>query len=143
MSRGGGFELLESSEAAAEEIEAYYGSEHSLYSHLLLHVLAMGNAADAVELVCMANILPALKDVSIEEKERLASSVFVGMLIGDRSPLMNMNLKTDYADPSQAAVSVATSPTPWVARPVSSSLSLSTALQASSQHWPLPPPCSS
>ena len=84
MSTGGGFELLETSEEAVEEVEAFYRSQSSqtVYPYLLLHVLALGNAADAVELGCMANILPAMPGISSAVKESLASSVFVGMLLG-------------------------------------------------------------
>lgn len=45
--------------------------------------LAMGNAADAVEIMCVGFIMTDLDDaVSSEDKELLSSAVFIGMLIG-------------------------------------------------------------
>lgn len=44
--------------------------------------LAMGNAADAVEIMCVGFIMSSMDDLSSVDKELLSSAVFMGMLIG-------------------------------------------------------------
>lgn len=44
--------------------------------------LAMGNAADAVEIMCIGFIMSDMNDLSSIDKELLSSAVFMGMLIG-------------------------------------------------------------
>lgn len=44
--------------------------------------LAMGNAADAVEIMCVGFILSEMSDISSFQKEFLSAAVFMGMLFG-------------------------------------------------------------
>lgn len=44
--------------------------------------LAMSNAADAVEIMCIGFIMSEMKDISSSDKEYLSSAVFFGMLLG-------------------------------------------------------------
>jgi MFS family permease len=44
--------------------------------------LAMGNAADAVEIMCVGFIMSEMSDLSSTDKELLSSAVFMGMLFG-------------------------------------------------------------
>lgn len=44
--------------------------------------LAMGNAADAVEIICVGFIMSEMGDISSFDKEFLSAAVFMGMLVG-------------------------------------------------------------
>lgn len=49
---------------------------------LLTICLALGNAADAVEIMCIGFIMADIPDISTSYKEWLSSAVFIGMLVG-------------------------------------------------------------
>lgn len=49
---------------------------------LLTFVLSMGNAADAIEIMCIGFIMTEIPDVSSQEKEYLSAAVFLGMFFG-------------------------------------------------------------
>ena len=48
----------------------------------ILLSLAMGNAADAVEIICVGFIMAEMGDISATDKEFLSAAVFMGMLFG-------------------------------------------------------------
>eukprot|EP01041_Mallomonas_annulata_P005928 gene5928-11960_t len=52
------------------------------HAYFFALVLAMGNAADAVEIICVSYILSELESSTLNEKVLLSSAVFFGMLLG-------------------------------------------------------------
>ena len=50
--------------------------------NLFALVLAMGNAADAVEILCVGFIMSDISSVTRMDKELLSAAVFLGMLFG-------------------------------------------------------------
>mmetsp|Transcript_8943 Transcript_8943/g.13438 ORF Transcript_8943/g.13438 Transcript_8943/m.13438 type:complete len:486 (+) Transcript_8943:92-1549(+) len=44
--------------------------------------LAMGNAADAVEIICVGYIMSEMNGITTRDKELLSAAVFIGMLLG-------------------------------------------------------------
>lgn len=50
--------------------------------NLFVFVLAMGNAADAVEILCVGFIMSDIQGVTTTDKELLSAAVFLGMLFG-------------------------------------------------------------
>ena len=75
-------EAEEEEEEEDREVGRYLQRVKPRYSSLLLHTLAISSASDAVELVCIANILPLLPNLNASDKAAITSSVFMGMLIG-------------------------------------------------------------
>jgi MFS family permease len=51
-------------------------------TNLFCFILAMGNAADAVEIMCVGYILNEMDDTTTAEREFLSAAVFIGMLFG-------------------------------------------------------------
>ena len=49
---------------------------------LVVWICGLGNAADAVEAMCMGYILPELPDVDVAQKGFLTAAIFIGMLFG-------------------------------------------------------------
>ena len=49
---------------------------------LLTFVLAMGNAADAIEIMCIGFIMTEIPDITSRDKEYLSAAVFLGMFFG-------------------------------------------------------------
>jgi MFS family permease len=52
------------------------------HSYLFALSLAVGNAADAVEIMCIGYIMNEIDGISTQEKEFLSAAVFIGMLVG-------------------------------------------------------------
>lgn len=63
-------------------IESCLDSSHPHLINLFTLILALGNAADAVEIICVGYIMSDIKDITTTDKEFLTASVFMGMLIG-------------------------------------------------------------
>lgn len=54
--------------------------EHNVM--LLTIILALGNAADAIEICCIGFIMTEIPDITTEDKEYLSAAVFLGMFFG-------------------------------------------------------------
>ena len=63
-------------------IENCIDSMHPRLLNLFTLILALGNAADAVEIICVGYIMSDIRDITTTDKEFLTASVFMGMLAG-------------------------------------------------------------
>eukprot|EP01031_Cornospumella_fuschlensis_P034099 gene34099-41272_t len=78
-----GNQLLDSSNVQDEDaIDKCINSPLPGKDYELALCLAMGNAADAVEIMCVGFIMAEMNDISSIDKEFLSSAVFMGMLFG-------------------------------------------------------------
>ena len=61
-------------------LEKYINKSDLNQTLLVLFILAMGNAADAIEIICVGFIMTEMTDIDQHDKEFLSAAVFVGMV---------------------------------------------------------------
>ena len=68
---------------AMEIVDLYMANVNPIKIRMLVFCLALGNAADAVEILCAGFLLTEMGDsITTWDKEFLSASVFMGMLVG-------------------------------------------------------------
>lgn len=63
-------------------IENLINNSNESHVWLLTLVLALGNAADAIEIMCIGFIMTEIPNITTQQKEYLSAAVFLGMLFG-------------------------------------------------------------
>jgi len=63
-------------------IENLINNSKESHVWLLTLILALGNAADAIEIMCIGFIMTEIPDITTQQKEYLSAAVFLGMLFG-------------------------------------------------------------
>lgn len=70
------------SEDRANILDRCINNSNPKVTFLILLILALGNAADAVEIMCIGFIMTEIEDITQSDKEFLSAAVFLGMLVG-------------------------------------------------------------